>query len=487
MGLWRRLGLGDLAVNMKELIGPAYMSISRVINAQRLINMRLEVDLANGKAPLSLVGLPGYTEVKDDFPAGEVRGFWKARERTFVVVANKLYELNADLTHTERGTLATGTGHVSIADNGLQMLVVDGVGVLGLTLVDNTTVTSITNFPYGATHIACVDNTMLAAEPGSQRFQISAVGDAYTWASIDFASAEGLPDDIVALIAFNRQVYFLGTGSLQVFWNSGDATRPFVPVEGSSLEIGCVAPYSLAKDESGVYWLGGDPRGGPRVYKSAGGQSSPVSTPAMDAAFTGSNGEPAYTLSDAFGYTFRMDGHVFYVLTFPTSDKTWLYDATTEGWSEFLEWDTEWHRHRSNCAIYAHGRQLIGDFENGKLYELSPNVYANGSAVQRALRASAHVAKDQQMLTIGSFEAVCQQGVGLSAGQGSDPQMMLRVSKDGGNTWTGEMLRPIGKTGEFRDRARFARPVGNGRDFVFEISVSDPVKRVIVGGVINGV
>jgi hypothetical protein len=467
-------------------IGPAYTSISRAINAQRCINLRLEIDSANGKSPLSLVGLPGYSEVKTDFPASEVRGFWLAQGRVFVVVGSTLYELNSDLTHTVRGTLATASGRVSFADNGLQMLIVDGVGVLGLTFSTNSTVTTIANFPYGATHIACVDNTMIAAQPNSQIFQISAVGNAYSWAAIDFASAEGLPDDIVAIIPFSRQVYMLGSGSVQIFWNSGDANRPFIPVEGSSFELGCVAPYSVAKDESGVYWLGGDPRGGPRVYKGAGGQFTPISTPGMDAAFIGSNGEPAYTVSDAFGYTFRMDGHVYYVLTFPTSDKTWIYDAVSEGWSEFLEWDTQWRRHRSNCAIYAFGRQLIGDFENGKLYELSPNVYANGSAVQRALRASAYVHNSQELLTIGSFEVVCEPGVGLTSGQGSDPQMMLRVSKDGANTWTGEMMRPIGVKGEFRDRARFLRPVGNSRSFVFEVSITDPVKRVLTAGVING-
>ena len=473
-------------MNMKELIGPAYMSISKAINAQRCINLRLEVDMANGRAPLSLVGLPGYTEVKTDFPPVPVRGFYRAKERTFVVVGDKLHELNADLTHTERGTLATSSGHVYFADNGLQMLVVDGLGVLGLTLATNATVSTIANFPAGATHIACVDNTMLAFEPGSQRFQISAVGDAYTWAAIDFASAEGLPDDIVSMISFSRLVYLFGTASLQIFWNSGDANRPFVPVEGSSIEVGCMAPHSVAKDESGVYFLGGDPKGGPRVYKSSGGQTTPISTPAMDFAFIGGNGEQAYEVRNALAYTFRMEGHSFYVLTFPSSAKTWVYDSSTEGWSEFLEWDTEWRRHRSNCAIYSSGRQLVGDFENGKIYELSSSVYRNGSAVQRALRASAHLSSGNQMLTVASLEVICEHGVGLSAGQGADPQMMLRTSKDGANTWTGEMWRPIGKTGEFRDRTRFVRPVGNGRSFVFEVSITDPVKRVIVGGVING-
>lgn len=474
-------------MNVAGFIGPAYTSISRAINAQRCINLRLEIDAANGKAPISLVGLPGYRSVKNDFPSAPVRGFWRAADRIFVVVGSTLYELQAGLTHAVRGTLPSSSGIVSIADNGVHMLVVDGVGVLALTLATNDTTSAIANFPYGATHIVCVDNTMLANDPASQRFQISAVGNALSWAVLDFASAEALPDNIVALIGFNRQVYIMGSGSMQVFWDSGDSTRPFIPLEGSDLEVGCIAPRSLAKDKSFVYWLGADPHGGPQVYKAAGGTAGVISTPAMDAEMAGHGLTPAYVLEDAQAFTFRMDGHSFYVLTFPTSGKTWVWDAATEGWSEYLEWEAgEWLRHRANCTIYAFGKQLAGDFQNGKLYELSSTIYSNDGREQRALRAAAHLSQDEANLTIGNLQVVCEHGVGLTVGQGSDPKMMLRTSKDGGNNWTPEMTRPIGKTGAFKGRTRWNRPCGAARDIVFEVSISDPIKRVIVKAVING-
>jgi hypothetical protein len=462
-------------------IGPAYESISRSLNAQRCINLRLEIDPANGKTPLALVGLPGYRRVIDTLPAAPVRGFWRAASRVFVVVGTDLYELHDDMTTTLRGSLSLGSGLVSMADNGLHLMVVDGVGVLALELETNVATNTIANFPYGARFIVCIDSTFIAEQPDSQRFQVSAVGDALTWSAIDFASAEALPDNIVALIGFNRQLYILGAETFQVFWNSGDGTRPFVPVEGAIAEIGCAAPYSAAKEESGVYWLGLDKRGGPRIYKAQGANVAAISTPPLDIALRG------YTLTDASGYTFRADGHIYYVLTFPTDDTTWLYDASTQAWHEFKEWSDTWHRHRSNCAIYAHGRQLIGDFENGRIYELSAEVYANDGQPLRALRASAHVSDDQRVMIPGSIEVITEPGVGLNTGQGEDPQMMLRVSKDGGFTWGNEMSRTMGRQGMYRNRVRFNRPCGAARDLVFEVSITDPVKRVIVGAVINGV
>jgi hypothetical protein len=476
------LGLGVLVVNLPGFIGPAYTSISRAINCQRAVNLRLEVDLANGKAPVSLVGLPGYHTLKSDFPAASVRGLWLAQDRGFAVVGNKLYEFLPNWTHVERGTLTTSVGPVSIADNGLQMIVVDGFGHLLLDLETNETENAIPNFPPLATHIVNVDSTFVANEGGTQRFAISAVGDGYTWNPIDFASVEAAPDDLVAIVAFNRQLYMMGTRSMQVFWNSGDAARPFVPVDGSYVEIGCTAVYSAAFDETGVYFLGADLRGGPRIYKANGGSVAPISTPALDVELTG------YELNDAKGYTYRMDGHTFYVLNFPTADKTWVYDATTEGWSEFLEWDSAtatWERHRSNCALYAYGRQIIGDISNGKLYELNSSFYDNDGRPLRAVRASAHVHQQQEQLIVGNLEVLTEHGVGTQTGQGFDPQMMLRTSKDGGFNWTPETKRPIGRVGAYRGRTRWNRPCGVARDIVFEVSITDPVKRVIIGAAIN--
>lgn len=475
-------------MKLASFVGPAYTSISRAINCQRSVNLRLEIDTANGKSPVSLVGLPGYRTIKSDFPAAPVRGFWLAQDRAFAVVGNKLYELFANWTHTERGTLISAEGPVSIADNGLQMILVDGFGHLLLNLETNETKNNIANFPPKATHIVAVDNTFVANEGGTQRFGVSAVGDGYTWNAIDFASVEAAPDNLVAIVAFNRQLYMMGTRSMQVFWNSGDASRPFIPVDGSYVEIGCAAIYSAAFDETGVYWLGADLRGGPRVYKGNGGSVAAISTPAMDAEFSGVNGSEPYYLADAKGYTYRMDGHTFYVLNFPTSNKTWVFDATTEGWSEFLEWDSannQWERHRSNAALYAYGKQIIGDIDNGKLYELSSSVYSNDNRPLRWLRASAHVSQDEQNIIIGNLEVQCEHGVGLVTGQGSDPQMMLRTSKDGGFSWTPEMWRPMGKVGAYKGRTRWNRPCGAARDLVFEVSGTDPVKRAIVGAVIN--
>ena len=68
---------------------------------------------------------------------------------------------------------------------------------------------------------------------------------------------------------------------------------------------------------------------------------------------------------------------------------------------------------------------------------------------------------------------------------GTDPQVMLRVSNDGGKTWISESWRSAGKTGEFYRRVRWNR-LGAGRRRVFEISVTDPIPWRILGAYIHG-
>lgn len=58
--------------------------------------------------------------------------------------------------------------------------------------------------------------------------------------------------------------------------------------------------------------------------------------------------------------------------------------------------------------------------------------------------------------------------------QGHDPQVMLRVSNDGGRTWAMEQWCSGGKQGEFTKRVKWNR-LGSSRKRVFEVVVTDPV------------
>lgn len=71
-----------------------------------------------------------------------------------------------------------------------------------------------------------------------------------------------------------------------------------------------------------------------------------------------------------------------------------------------------------------------------------------------------------------------------SGSPGSNPEIMLRLSNDGGRTWITEQIRTIGKLGEYWHRVRWNR-LGCARRRVFEVSVSDPIPWRLVGAYVE--
>ena len=67
---------------------------------------------------------------------------------------------------------------------------------------------------------------------------------------------------------------------------------------------------------------------------------------------------------------------------------------------------------------------------------------------------------------------------------GYDPQMLLKVSTDGGKTWSKYMYSSMGKLGDSKAEVRFPR-LGAGEDWVFEVQVSDPVRRNIIAAYVE--
>lgn len=68
---------------------------------------------------------------------------------------------------------------------------------------------------------------------------------------------------------------------------------------------------------------------------------------------------------------------------------------------------------------------------------------------------------------------------------GEDPQAMLRWSDDRGKTWSNELWRSIGQAGQYKQRIRYNR-LGQALDRTYEWSMTDPVKRIIYGAVLDG-
>jgi hypothetical protein len=447
-----------------------------------MVNLFPEVVPEAGKEPAFLQRAPGLRLLTTlGIGAQAVRGLWSFGNFMYAVCGNTLYKLDTSYTATTLGTIA-GSGPVSMSDNGIQLF----VAANGPSYIynANTNVFAQINDPDfpGAVSVGYLDGYFVFNEPNSQKIWVTALLDGTSVDPLDFASAEGSPDGVVGLIVDHREVWVYGTNSVEVWYDAGTADFPLQRIQGAFNEIGCAAAYSIAKMDSGVFWLGKDARGQGIVYRANGYTGQRISTHAVEWHI-----QQYGDLSGTIGYTYQQDGHSFYVLIFPQANTTWVYDAATQAWHERAGWNNgSFTRHRSNCQVAFNNEVIVGDYANGNLYAFDLDVYADNGQIQRWLRSWRALPTGQNNLkrtAHHSLQLDCETGVGLNIGQGSDPEVMLRWSDDGGHTWSSEHWKKMGKIGEYGYRTLWRRlgMTTKIRDRVYEVSGTDPVKIAVMG------
>lgn len=459
-------------------VGPSYQARSLNADAQRSVNCFLELDNTSSRAPVAMYGTPGLV-LRFTLGMSPVRGAITMGDYAYFVSGNTVYRVDTAYTVTTLGTIGTVVGQVSMAHNGTEVIIVDGAAGW---LATSSALTRITDadFPNGVKRAASIDGYFLVTGlAGSEKFWINETPrNGVSWNGLDFASAEGSPDHTISIVASHREAWLLGNDSAEIWLNTGNPDFPFERSSNTFIERGCGAAGSLAAMDNTVYWLSASKDGKGIVFKAEGYTPIRISNHAMEKALSGYS-----TLSDGQAFTYEMEGHQFYVLTFPTADHTWVYDASTGEWHEWL-WrnpaTNTLHRTRANCATYFNGRQLVGDWESGKVYSLDFDTYTdNGDAIRRE-RTTQTISAEGDRLFFSRLVIDMETGVGLATGQGSDPEVMLEYSDDGGHTWSNIKIGKIGKTGEYARVVRFG-PTGQSRNRVWRLSMTDPVKFALFG------
>jgi hypothetical protein len=334
----------------------------------------------------------------------------------------------------------------------------------------------------GADIVDIVDNYFVYNHPGTQQWAASNILSPITPA-LSYGNKDGAPDNLVSLIVDHREVYLMGEESSEVWVDAGTFPFPFQRIPGTSTQHGIVAKFSVARLGNSFAYLSRNIRGQSQVMLMEGYIPKRISNHAVENTLVNQYVE------DAVAFTYQLEGHEVYVISFPTIDITWAYDITTDMWHKWLWCDNTntYHRCRANCAAVFQNMVLVGDWQNGQIYELDPTNFTDNGQKVRRLRRAPHLVTDLQRQYFDELQIQFQPGVGLtgitfpinSEVVGANPQAMLRWSNDGGSTWSREYWVSIGQIGKYKNRAIWRR-LGWSRDRVFELVVTDPVNAVIV-------
>ena len=456
------------------------------------------------KTVSALLGCPGKALLLT-LGTGPVRGATTllGNAQALVVSGTGVYLLTVETMPTSStktviaskliGEISTTSGPVFIRDNGVggTAFIVDGSQTGYTYSIAGKTLTAVTDPGfYGANRIAFIDGWLIFNKPTTPIFYTTPPPP-YTVTPFDasyFDLNDGTGDNLISLIEDKRELLLINESAAQWWYDAGGQYFPFARLDGATLQVGCAAANTVALFQDGVIWLARSARGQNVVVKTTGFNYADVSTVAIDHAIA------TYSIvSDALGWTYQDDGHEFYVLTFPSvtnryggTGVTWVYDGTTAMWHERASYDPVagvFNRDRANCFFQFQNMRIVGDYQNGNLYSLSRKIFTDGGGGPLvAWRRCPHVwdETDYDRVFHHSLQLDFTPGLATSVGQGSNPTALVSWSDDGGQSYGPTRNVPIGLAGNTKNRAITYR-LGESRDRVYDVRVSDPVNRDITG------
>lgn len=467
-----------------QIFGSGIAGKSYTVTRQRRVNVYLEKRPDGDKTKIAVYGTPGcklaFTiSVGQNAPS---RGIIAAVQGLFSVNGNTLTQVNTAGVVIASKTLNSAAGNVSMSYNPTQIMVVDGTN--GYIFTPSTaTLTQITSagFPNGARTCTFASGYFIAEMPGTGQFFVSNLFDGTTWNALAFATASQYPDILYAVDSITSNLILFGGIHTEFWQNVGATPEPFAPILSATAEYGLLAVWSRAHVDNSIIFLGTTPQGGIQICRLKGYDIKPISTPDLENIFATFS-----TVTDAEAFTYVIDKHPMYQITFPSANRSFLYDISSDLWSEVQTGIPTGYaqRHIGRFSAAYNGKAYVTDYQNGNVYNLDPATYTdNGQTIVREI-VTRHALEGFNVFTIDEIYLDMETGVGLQQGQGVNPLIMVECSKDGGRTFSTPRTIGLGAVGQYKALV-VARRFGSARDFVFRFRMTDPVKFVITEGAMS--
>ena len=449
------------------------------VTANKLINAYYEFQKERDGTRVAIYGTPGLSLFLNQgstpwrglhtfLPNGLVYG----------VHRNTFYSIRGDGVTTAYGTIGTSEGRVGITDDGFKVVVVDGSEIYTYnTTTPATPIAAVADVDRPTSPNTCIVQAgrILTDEDATGQFKGSGVLAPGTWAALDYATAESAADNVVRLINYHGTATLMGTRTIEYWQNVGGAGFPYAVISQATQEIGLAARWSVGGFMGSFAFLAQNREGQVFIGMLEGYQVKRISNFELDHIINNYS-----QLSRATGFGFMLGGHALYQINFPGPGKSWLYDGSTQYWSE-LRYGAD-ARHRAEISAEQNGSILVSDYEDGKIYKIGSSYLSdNGADIITVLRGR-HISKNKKNIRIASLEIGIEPAT--TTVQTADPVAGLRISKDGGHSFGTQTFAKMGKVGKYGTRCIWRR-LGVGRDFVPEVTISEQIRKVVTDAVLR--
>ena len=394
----------------------------------------------------------------------------------YFLIGGHLYSMASDYTLTARSNVAIGgSGRVSMADNGTQLLLLvpGGDGYI-YNHVANT-FAQITDADFTANgnpqQVVFIDG-FFCLTTDTKKFIVSALNDGLSYNALDFGTAESDPDEIVAPIVFKNQLFIGGSQTIEAFQNIGGADFPFQRT-GLFLSKGISSPFSIQSIQDTFVFVGAGTNESPAIWALNGNNVAKISTTAIDKELSALT---EAQILDIYSWAYAEKGAYFVGFALPGT--TLVYDTISKRWHERKSFvDGSLGAYRVNALVRAYNQLWAGDLVDGRIGLLAQNVYTEYDTEIRRTIVTQPFQNNMDSFVLPELELTVESGVGNSSA--ADPKVGLERSVDG-KIWSDARYRSIGKVGEYNRRVIWNRNGRASRFELFRFTISDPVKPVFI-------
>lgn len=458
----------------------SYQSPTVPFSAQRCVNLYSSFAEAGSWSGFQLRTIAGVLFF-GEAGSGINRGMVSMKEVLYVVTGSSLFEVDSFGTPVFIGTVE-GLKRVSMAHNGQKLCIVVPGGKAYVYDSNTSIFVEITDPDYSISDSVCFkDGYYIFTKTGTNVFFNSALNDPLTFDSLDYGTAELMPDGIVGCHVGYDELYLFGKDTAEVFQNVGGAGFPFQRIPGASLEKGSHSKYGIIQWEEGIYFIGGGKNEKSSFWLTKGtNEPIKISTDAIDHELQKFEAEE---IAESFAFTYSLDGYNFVGFTIRSINipsRTFVYNVTASRFGRRNIWfeqqsgvsDNAW---RVQDVVSVYNKIVVSDSEDGRLGYLDSEVYTEYDESLIREKITSPFAGDGSSFFLSSLELTIDAGRGLISGQGFDPKIEMDFSDDGARTWSSKFLRNMGKIGEYDKRVEWRRLGRIPAMRVFRFRVSDPI------------
>lgn len=447
----------------------SYEAHSRLGGVERSINVFPEViEAGTGKGNKVLYGTPGLLQAYGPVPgnSGPVRGMGHGPAGYFyAAIGDELCRFpSAGGAAVSLGSIVNDSKPVAMEiNNHFQTMMVSG-GV-AYQVIDGVLAPIEALAGVTCRGVVFLDNFFITVVAGTGQFRISGLNDVTSWNPLDFSTAEAYGDSLSQIATHRRELWAFGDGTIEPFYNSGDADFPFKPIRGALIPHGILSPWTVQTLHGGLIWLGSEGR----VWYSEAYLPRCISTPAIERLFWDMD------FRNAISWTEQHNKHEWYVLSFLNDKCTLVYDFQSGEWFDWLYWDgEEFQAHLGFCHMW----NLLGSRNSSIIYAPDMNTYTDAGQPIRRVRRAAHVRGENKRVFYPGFELELER-------PSAEMTVNLSFSDDGGETFCAPIPKTVPVSGT-KSKIEW-RNLGSAYDRVYEITTEAPAKIAITEAYLPGV